>query len=104
MTTTIGGLIKGTYNTSKCTDKDKVIYVARMLKGEAIHWWGMVKEVRGHDAAVRMAWDEFTKIFKGKFCPRKAIKQLEEELLRSEQRNMSVREYTTMLTKKARFA
>ncbi|CAI9264967.1 unnamed protein product [Lactuca saligna] len=38
--------IKGTFDTSKCADEDKVIYAATMLKGEAIHWWGMVKEVR----------------------------------------------------------
>nr|KAJ0215947.1 hypothetical protein LSAT_V11C300149710 [Lactuca sativa] len=35
------------FDTSKCTDEDKVIYAATMLKGEAIHWWGTVKEVRG---------------------------------------------------------
>nr|KAJ0217228.1 hypothetical protein LSAT_V11C300149750 [Lactuca sativa] len=34
------------FDTSKCTDEDKVIYAATMLKGEAIHWWGTVKEVR----------------------------------------------------------
>ncbi|KAL7586867.1 hypothetical protein Lser_V15G40227 [Lactuca serriola] len=65
--------IEGTFDTSKCADEDKVIYAAIMLKGEAIHWWGMVKE-------------------------------LEEEFLRLEQGNMTVREYTTMFTENARFA
>nr|KAJ0219575.1 hypothetical protein LSAT_V11C300131780 [Lactuca sativa] len=61
--------IEGTFDTSKCADEDKVIYAATMLKGEAIHWWGM----------------------------------LEEEFLRLEQGNMTVREYTTKFTEKARF-
>nr|KAJ0192365.1 hypothetical protein LSAT_V11C800454700 [Lactuca sativa] len=96
--------IEGTFDTSKCADEDKVIYAATMLKGEAIHWWGMVKEVRGREAAKNMSWDEFLRIFKEKFCPRTAVKQLEEEFLRLEQGNMTVREYTTKFTEKARFA
>nr|KAJ0190222.1 hypothetical protein LSAT_V11C800426910 [Lactuca sativa] len=51
--------IEGTFDTSKCADEDKVIYVATMLKGDAIHWWGMVKEVRRREAAKNMSWDEF---------------------------------------------
>nr|KAJ0210387.1 hypothetical protein LSAT_V11C400226600 [Lactuca sativa] len=66
--------IEGTFDTSKCADEDKVIYAATMLKGEAIHWWGMVKEVRGREAAKNMSWDDFLRIFKENFCPRTTIK------------------------------
>nr|KAJ0192029.1 hypothetical protein LSAT_V11C800409330 [Lactuca sativa] len=96
--------IEGAFDTSKCADEDKVIYAATMLKGEEIHWWGMVKEVKGREEAKNMSWDEFLIIFKEKFCPRTTIKQLEEEFLRLEQENMTVREYTIKFTEKARFA
>ncbi|KAL4571485.1 hypothetical protein LXL04_018245 [Taraxacum kok-saghyz] len=96
--------IEETFDTSKCADEDRVVYAVTMFKNEAIYWWGMVKEVRGRDVAKRMTWDEFTKIFKEKFCPRTAVKQLEEEFLKLEQRNMTVREYTTRFIEKARFA
>ncbi|KAL4591616.1 hypothetical protein LXL04_004585 [Taraxacum kok-saghyz] len=96
--------IEGTFDTSKCADEDRVVYAVTMLKNEAIYWWGMVKEVRGRDVAKRMTWDEFIKIFKEKFCPRTAVKQLEEEFLKLEQWNMTVREYTTKFIEKARFA
>nr|KAJ0222512.1 hypothetical protein LSAT_V11C200051360 [Lactuca sativa] len=96
--------IEGTFDTSKCANEDKIIYVATMLKGEAIHWWGMVKDVRGREAAKNMSWDEFLRIFKEKFCPRTTVKKLEEEFLRLERGNMTVREYTTKLTEKATFA
>nr|KAJ0209241.1 hypothetical protein LSAT_V11C400226580 [Lactuca sativa] len=86
--------IEGTFDTSKCADEDKVIYAATMLKGEAIHWWGMVKEVRGREAAKNMSWDDFLRIFKENFCPRTAVGA----------GNMTVREYTTKFTEKARFA
>ncbi|KAL7603918.1 hypothetical protein Lser_V15G16743 [Lactuca serriola] len=95
--------IEGTFDTSKCADEDKEIYTVTMLKGEAIHWWGMVNEVRGREAAKKMLWDEFMKSFKERFCPQTTIKQLEEEFLRLEQWNMTVREYTTKFTEKARF-
>ncbi|KAL4578914.1 hypothetical protein LXL04_015046 [Taraxacum kok-saghyz] len=62
---------------NKCADEDRVVYAVTMFKNEAIYWWGMVKEVRGHDVAKRMTWDEFTKIFKEKFCPRTAVKFIE---------------------------
>nr|KAJ0216260.1 hypothetical protein LSAT_V11C300142470 [Lactuca sativa] len=80
--------IKGTFDTSKCADEDK----------------GMVKEVRGREAAKKMSWDEFIIIFKENFFPRTAVKQLEEEFLRLEQGNMTMREYTTKFTEKARVA
>ncbi|CAI9278423.1 unnamed protein product [Lactuca saligna] len=59
--------IEGTFDISTCADEDKVIYVATLLKGEAIHWWGMVKEVKGREAAKRMSWNEFLIIFKENF-------------------------------------
>ncbi|KAL4579890.1 hypothetical protein LXL04_016058 [Taraxacum kok-saghyz] len=95
--------IEGTFDTSKCADEDRVVYAVTMLKNEAIYWWGMVKEVRGRDVAKRMTWNEYTKIFKETFCPRTAVKQLEEEFLKLEQGNMTVREYTTRFIEKARF-
>ncbi|KAL4556843.1 hypothetical protein LXL04_035008 [Taraxacum kok-saghyz] len=96
--------IEGTFDTSKYADEDRVVYAVTMLKNEAIYWCGMVKEVRERDVAKRMKWDEFIKIFKETFCPRTAIKQLEEEFLKLEQGNMMVREYTTKIIEKARFA
>ncbi|KAL4566045.1 hypothetical protein LXL04_030154 [Taraxacum kok-saghyz] len=96
--------IEGTFDTSKCADEDRVVYAVTMFKNETIYWWGMVKEVRGRDVAKRMSWDEFTKISKEKFCPRTTVKQLEEEFLKLEQGNMTVRKYTTKFIEKARFA
>ena len=43
-------------------------------------------------------------MFNEKFCLRSAVKELEEEFLRLDQGTMTVREYTTNFTEKARFA
>ena len=53
---------------------------------------GRVKEVRVSDTINRMSWDECARIFREMFCPRTTIKQLEEEFLRMEQGNVTVRE------------
>ncbi|XP_024962567.1 uncharacterized protein LOC112502789 [Cynara cardunculus var. scolymus] len=75
-----------------------------MLKSEALFWWEIITNLRGEEVVARVTWGEFKVLFNEKFCPRTAIKQLEEEFLRLEQGIMTVREYTTSFTEKARFA
>ena len=56
---------------------------------------GRVKTIRVSDTTNRMSWDEFARIVREMFCPRTAIKKLEEEFLRLEQGNVTVRYYTS---------
>ncbi|KAI3756963.1 hypothetical protein L6452_04495 [Arctium lappa] len=53
---------------------------------------------------MEMSWTEFVKRFKAQFFLLAAIKKLEEEFLSLEQRDMTVREYTTKFIEKSRFA
>ncbi|KAI3672993.1 hypothetical protein L6452_39099 [Arctium lappa] len=92
------------FRISKCAEEDKVTYGTAMLKSEALSWWEVVCNLKGDDEVARMTWEEFKVLFNEKFCPRIAVKQLEEEFLRLEQGTMTVREYTTSFTEKARFA
>ncbi|XP_024969783.1 uncharacterized protein LOC112509157 [Cynara cardunculus var. scolymus] len=92
------------FKISKCVEEDKVTYATSMLKSEALFWWEIITNLRGEEAVARMTWGEFKVLFNEKFCPRTAIKRLEEEFLRLEQGIMTVREYTTSFTEKARFS
>ncbi|KAI3770483.1 hypothetical protein L6452_01617 [Arctium lappa] len=85
-------------------EEDKVTYGTAMLKSEALSWWEVVSNLKGDEEVARMTWEEFKVLFNEKFCPRIAVKQLEEEFLRLEQRTMTVREYTTSFTENVRFA
>ncbi|KAI3510608.1 hypothetical protein L1887_17735 [Cichorium endivia] len=96
--------MEAVFKTSKCINEDKVTYATNMLKAEALYWWDMETEVRGSDAVEKMSWEEFKKIFREKFCPRNYMRQLEEEFLRLEQGTLTVAEYTTRFTERARFA
>ncbi|KAI3748391.1 hypothetical protein L6452_11427 [Arctium lappa] len=91
------------FRISKCAEEDKVTYGTAMLKSEALSWWEVVCNLKGAEEVARMTWEEFKVLFNDKFCPRIAVKQLEEEFLRLEQGTMTVREYTTSFTEKARF-
>lgn len=92
------------FKISKCSEEDKVTYASAMLKSEALSWWEIMSNLKGDEVVARMTWEEFKVLFNKKFCPRSAVKQLEEEFLRLEQGTMTVREYTTSFTEKARFA
>ncbi|KAI3747349.1 hypothetical protein L6452_09803 [Arctium lappa] len=92
------------FDTSKCSEGDRVVYALAMLKDEAVMWWDVESSGRGSAAAREMSWAEFVKRFKAQFCPLAAIKKLEEEFLSLEQKDMTVREYTTKFIEKSRFA
>ena len=53
---------------------------------------GRVKEVKVSNTINTMSWDECARILREMFCSRTVIKQLEEEFLRMEQGNVTVRE------------
>ena len=88
------------FKISKCSEDDKVNYASAMLKSEALSWWEIVSNLKGDETIARMTWEEFKVLFNEKFCPRSAVKQLEEEFLRLEQGTMTVREYTTSFMRK----
>ncbi|XP_024979023.1 uncharacterized protein LOC112516236 [Cynara cardunculus var. scolymus] len=77
------------FKVSKYAEEDKVTYAASMMKSEALFWWEIITSLRGEEAVAKMSWDEF---------------KLEEEFLRSEQGSLTVKEYTTNFTEKARFS
>ncbi|GJV19421.1 zinc finger, CCHC-type, retrotransposon gag domain protein [Tanacetum coccineum] len=91
-------------DTNNCADDEKVKYAAHSFKSEALFWWDMIINVRGIRTIECMTWDEFKEIIINKFCPEGELKQLEHEFLNLEQRDMSMREYTTRFNEKARFA
>ncbi|GKC07001.1 zinc finger, CCHC-type, retrotransposon gag domain protein [Tanacetum coccineum] len=73
--------IEDIYEISECSTRKRVKYASHLLKGEARHWWDMIKIARGDDVASVMTWEEF------------------EDL-----NDMTVPKYTTKFNEKARFA
>ncbi|KAJ9566079.1 hypothetical protein OSB04_002045 [Centaurea solstitialis] len=88
--------------TFKCADKDRVMFVLSMLKGEAMNWWTIEFGGRALKVSKSTTWEDFTKRFKVQFCPTAAIKKLKDEFLRLEQGNLIVKEYNTHFIERAR--
>lgn len=80
------------------------MFVLSMLKSDAVFWWDAETGGKGSSSAKEMTWETFVGKFKAEFCPLAAIKKLEEEFLNLEQKEMTVREYTSKFIEKSRFA
>ncbi|PWA53438.1 hypothetical protein CTI12_AA444120 [Artemisia annua] len=72
--------IEDIFEISECSPGQRVKYASHFLKGEARHWWNMIKIARG------------------------LMDKLEEEFLKLQQNDMTVSKYTTKFNEKARFA
>ncbi|GJX08306.1 zinc finger, CCHC-type, retrotransposon gag domain protein [Tanacetum coccineum] len=96
--------IEDIFDISECSTRQRVKYASHLLKGEARHWWDMIKIARGDDAASVMTWEEFEDLVMENYCPQGLMDKLEEEFLKLQQNDMTVPKYTAKFNEKARFA
>ncbi|GKE32968.1 zinc finger, CCHC-type, retrotransposon gag domain protein, partial [Tanacetum coccineum] len=97
-------VIEDIFEISECSHRQRVKYASHLLKGEARHWWNMIKIARGEDVASVMTWKEFEDLVMENYCPQGLMDKLEEEFLKLQQNDMTVPKYTTKFHEKARFA
>ncbi|XP_024964552.1 uncharacterized protein LOC112504823 [Cynara cardunculus var. scolymus] len=95
--------IESVFNTIPCPEADKVRFAVSVLKSNALFWWE-VESLARTDVLQTLYWAEFVNIFKEQFCPKTAVRQMEEDFLKLEQNFGSVREYTEKFIEYSRFA
>ncbi|KAJ9564382.1 hypothetical protein OSB04_000348 [Centaurea solstitialis] len=96
--------IESIFQISKCANEDRVMFGTASLKSDALFWWKAKAFSKGPNVLQTMTWEEFTKEFKDQFCPPASLRQLEEEFMKLEQGNMTVRDYTAKFIEKSQFA
>ncbi|GKA97187.1 reverse transcriptase domain-containing protein [Tanacetum coccineum] len=64
---------------NKCSDNNKVEYVACLLQGRALTWWNTQVQTRGREAALRLTWEEFKNLLLKEYCPKSEVQKLELE-------------------------
>ncbi|GJT53208.1 zinc finger, CCHC-type, retrotransposon gag domain protein [Tanacetum coccineum] len=74
--------IEDIFEISECSTRQRVKYASHLLKGEARHWWDMIKIARGDDVASVMTWEEFEDLVMENYCPQGLMDKLEEEFLK----------------------
>ena len=92
------------FDTCKCVENDKVIFALSVLKADAIYWWDMESGGKTSQVAKTSTWEDFTRSFQEQFFLTATIIKLEEEFLKLEQGELTVKEYTARFIEKARFA
>ncbi|GJT45693.1 zinc finger, CCHC-type, retrotransposon gag domain protein [Tanacetum coccineum] len=87
--------IEDIFEISECSTRQRVKYASHLLKGEARHWWDMIKIACGDDVASVMTWEEFKDLVMENYSPQGLMDKLEEEFLKLQQNDMTVPKYTT---------
>nr|GEW15718.1 zinc finger, CCHC-type, retrotransposon Gag domain protein [Tanacetum cinerariifolium] len=93
--------IEDIFEISECSSRQRVKYASHLLKGEARHWWDMIKIAHGDDVASVIIWEKFKDLVMENYCPQGL---LEEEFLKLQQNDMTVPKYIAKFNEKARFA
>ncbi|XP_024964430.1 uncharacterized protein LOC112504724 [Cynara cardunculus var. scolymus] len=95
--------MESVFNTIRCPETDKVRFAISVLKSNALFWWEVESSTRT-DVLQTLSWVEFVDRFKNQLCPKTAVRQMEEDFLKLEQGNGTVREYTERFIEYSRFA
>nr|GEW41137.1 zinc finger, CCHC-type, retrotransposon Gag domain protein [Tanacetum cinerariifolium] len=88
---------------SEFSTRQRVKYASYLLKGEARHWWDIIKITHGDDVASVMKWEEFKDLDMENYCPQGLMDKLGEEFLKLQQNDMIVLKYMAKFNEKARF-
>ncbi|XP_024989168.1 uncharacterized protein LOC112523718 [Cynara cardunculus var. scolymus] len=94
--------IEYVFNTIRCTEADKVRFAVSVLKSNALFWWEVESLARTYILQT-LSWEEFVNRFDEQFCPKVAVRQMEEDFLKLEQGIGTVQEYTKKFIEYSRF-
>ena len=91
------------FRVLKCSEDEKVAYVAYMLRGDAYDWWRLEEEKRGQETEP-WTWELFKSVFYEKYFPKSIRFQKEKEFIKLTQGNMTVAQYEAEFSRLAKFA
>ncbi|MQL85096.1 hypothetical protein Taro_017610 [Colocasia esculenta] len=87
--------IEKIFRAIRCTEEDK----------ERADVWGVsLLCTRLEDDAIEVAWDEFVRLFRGKFIPEHIQNKMEQEFLTLTQSSMTVLEYEARFAELSKYA
>ncbi|GKB85290.1 zinc finger, CCHC-type, retrotransposon gag domain protein [Tanacetum coccineum] len=95
--------IEDIFKISEYSPRQRVKYASHLLKGDARHWWNMIKIARGDDVASVMTLEEFEDLIMENYCPQGMMDKLKEEFLKLQQNDMTVLKYMIKFNEKLRF-
>ncbi|XP_028051981.1 uncharacterized protein LOC114256509 [Camellia sinensis] len=86
-----------------CSADQKVAFAAFRFKGQAEHWWRMVK--RQHEGReTELVWSKFLELFNEKYFPEAVRRQKQVDFLNLKQNDISVAQYEAKFAELLRYA
>ncbi|GJY83986.1 zinc finger, CCHC-type, retrotransposon gag domain protein [Tanacetum coccineum] len=80
--------IEDVFEISEDSPRQRMKYASYLLKGDARHWWNMIKIAHGDDVESVVTWEEFEDLVMENYCPQGLMDKLEEEFLKLQQNDM----------------
>ncbi|GKF71400.1 putative reverse transcriptase domain-containing protein, partial [Tanacetum coccineum] len=72
--------VEQVFETCKCAEEDKVMFVASTFEGRALTWWNGNVHTLGLVNANHISWTEFKTMMTMEYCPATEIQRMEQEL------------------------
>ncbi|GKC33389.1 putative reverse transcriptase domain-containing protein [Tanacetum coccineum] len=72
--------VEQVFETCKCAEEDKVMFVASTFEGRALTWWNGNVHTLGLVNANYIPWNEFKMMMTTEYCPATEIQRMEQEL------------------------
>jgi hypothetical protein len=89
-------------HTAQCTNREKVLYGPRQLKGAELSWWESYLAIHANPEAI--VWEEFRDNFRRYHVPEGLMIVRKEEFLALKQGPLSVSEYRDKFLQLSRYA
>ncbi|XP_028116368.1 uncharacterized protein LOC114314113 [Camellia sinensis] len=86
-----------------CSANQKVAFAAFRFKGQAEHWWHMVKR-QYESRETELEWSKFLELFNEKYFPKAVRRQKQVDFLNLKQNDMTVTQYEAKFAKLSRYA
>nr|GFB44427.1 reverse transcriptase domain-containing protein [Tanacetum cinerariifolium]GFB46079.1 reverse transcriptase domain-containing protein [Tanacetum cinerariifolium] len=67
------------FSCSNYTEDCKVKFTTGTLIDDALSWWNSYAKPIGIEQADKITWTELTRLLTNKYCPRTAVKKMEDE-------------------------
>ncbi|GJW41593.1 putative reverse transcriptase domain-containing protein [Tanacetum coccineum] len=72
--------VEQVFETCKCAEEDKVMFVASTFEGRVLTWWNGNVHTLGLVNANHIPWTEFKTMMTTEYCPATEIQRMEQEL------------------------
>ena len=89
-----------TFESSEYDESQRVKFVSQLFKGEGLSWWNLTRSALWSGGLAKLTWVTFKKKVMNKYCNKRALDKIEEELKNLKNGIQSIAEYSRLSIEK----